>query len=143
MHSKNLEILKRYQKEVVEILGKDFWQDMSEVISVSQPPVDIYEASEKLLVVMELPGLKGPSDVRLTVNNNTLLAKGQVDRDYQQNFNLLQGERLTGPFEHKVTLPVAVDPVGASAVYKNGLLEITLSKSRIQTDQQINVEFVE
>jgi len=104
--NKNLEILKKFQKEVLETLGKDFWTDMSEAMSSSQPPADVYETGDKVVVVLELPGLKGASDVYLAVNNNMLLVKGRVDRDYQQTFNLLQDERLTGSFERKIILPV-------------------------------------
>ncbi|MTI83191.1 MAG: Hsp20/alpha crystallin family protein [Firmicutes bacterium] len=141
--NKNLEILKKYQKEVVDTLGKDFWTDMSEVMSDSQPPADVYDTGGKVVVVLELPGLKGTEDVQLAVNNNTLLVKGRVDRDYQQTYNLLQDERLTGSFERKIILPVAVNPAGTTAVYKHGLLEIGLYKSRIQNERQIKVQFME
>ncbi|KJS11951.1 MAG: hypothetical protein VR67_11935 [Peptococcaceae bacterium BRH_c8a] len=127
----------------METLGKDFWTDMSEVMSSSHPPADIYETDEKVVVVLELPGLKGTSDVQLAVDNNTLLVKGRVDRDYQQTYNLLQDERPTGTFERKIILPVTVDPSGTKAAYKHGLLEITLHKSSFRTERQIKVQFVE
>jgi HSP20 family protein len=49
-------------------------------------------------------------------------------------------ERSYGTFERVFTLPETVNPEGAQADYKNGVLTVTLPKKEIAKPRQIKVK---
>lgn len=140
--NRDYEVLRKFQKELTETLGKDFWTDLSDLGSSSYPPVDIYENDGALVVVLELPGLKSASDVSIFLLNDKLLVKGRIDRPYE-GFNLLKNERFSGVFEREITLSSFIERYQTTANYKHGLLEIVLYKSKNISEKQIKVRFLE
>jgi HSP20 family protein len=77
-----------------------------------EPLTDIIEEKDRIRVIVELPGVDR-EDIQLNVEDHILDIS--VDREDRK-------------FSKKVELPSPVDPDSASASYKNGVLEVTLSK---------------
>jgi HSP20 family protein len=91
------------------------------------PAVDIYETEAHDLVVRaELPGM-GREDIEVSVENSTLILKGEKKLDAavkEENYRRI--ERTYGTFHRSFTLPNTVDANRISAEFKNGVLTVKL-----------------
>lgn len=79
-----------------------------------EPLVDVIATDNEVKVVAELPGVE-KSDVKLYGTEKTLSIS--VDTPQRKYFK-------------EVELPVNVNPKTAKSVYKNGVLEVTLTKTK-------------
>jgi HSP20 family protein len=91
------------------------------------PPVDIFETENHDLVVRaELPGINR-DEIEVSVENNTLVLKGEKKFDAEvKEENYRRIERTYGTFHRSFTLPSTVDPSKVSADFKNGVLTVKL-----------------
>jgi HSP20 family protein len=91
------------------------------------PPVDIFETENHDLVVRaELAGMTR-EDIEVSVENSTLVIKGEkkFDADVKDE-NYRRIERTYGTFHRSFTLPNTVDTSRVAADFKNGVLTIRL-----------------
>jgi HSP20 family protein len=91
------------------------------------PPVDLYETPEELLVVVEIPGVD-PSAIDLTATGNVLSVQGVKQASDLPEPMLQSRERTFGAFHRQVTLPNEVDFDQAAASVNHGVLKIRLPK---------------
>jgi HSP20 family protein len=95
-----------------------------------EPPTDVVETEEELIIIVEIAGMNG--DDFNVVTDGTVLSIGGFRRgtypDGKKQFHTL--EIQAGPFERKIALPAPVDQSKVSARYRNGMLEITIAKLR-------------
>lgn len=91
------------------------------------PAVDIFETDGHDLVLRaELPGMNR-EDIDVTVENSTLVLKGEKKFDQEvKEENYRRIERTYGTFHRSFTLPNTVDASKVSAEYKNGVLTVKL-----------------
>ncbi len=104
------------------------------------PPVDIYEDEHKLVLKLEVPGVK-QQDLDIQVENQTLTVKGQRGfeaEEKEENFHRI--ERRFGSFVRSFTLPLTVDTGSVSAKYDAGVLSIQLSKKEAAKPKQVKIE---
>ncbi len=105
------------------------------------PPVDIYENGNRELVIkVELPDMHR-EDIEITVENNTLVLKGEKKFDAavkEESFHRI--ERAYGAFSRSFSLPPTVDSTKVSAEYKNGVLTVTLPQREEAKPKQIEVK---
>lgn len=93
-----------------------------------QPLADVYyvKQSHVVIVKLEIPGIS-PDDVRLTVEDKTLLVQGaRADTSHEGEKVYQQMEIDYGHFKRKIMLPVAVDVDNSTASYQDGFLTIEL-----------------
>ena len=105
------------------------------------PAVDIFETdTHDLVLKAELPGMTR-EDIEVTVENSTLVLKGEkkFDREVKDE-NYRRIERTYGPFHRSFTLPNTVDASKVSAEYKNGVLTVKLPFREEAKPRSINVE---
>jgi len=105
------------------------------------PPVDIYEAPGRdLIIKAELPDMSR-EDVEVTVENNTLTLRGtrNLPADVKEE-QFRRIERRYGSFSRSFTLPNTVDASKVSAEYKNGVLTVRLPFREEAKPRTINVE---
>jgi HSP20 family protein len=103
------------------------------------PPVDIYEDEHKLVLKVEIPGMR-LEDLDVRMENNTLSVKGE--RSFQsegkeENFHRV--ERRYGSFYRAFTVPNTVDPESIKAEYDAGVLRLELQKKPESKPKQIKV----
>ena len=103
------------------------------------PPVDIYEDEHKLVLKLEIPGIR-QEDLDVRMENNTLSVKGE--RSFQsegkeENFHRV--ERRYGSFYRAFTVPNTIDPESIKAEYDAGVLRIELQKKAESKPRQIKV----
>ena len=105
------------------------------------PAVDIYETDNHDLVVRaELAGLNR-EDIDVTVENDTLVLKGEKKFDTEVKEEYYRRiERTYGSFHRSFTLPNTVDSSKVSAEYKNGVLTVKLPFREEAKPRTINVE---
>ncbi|WP_160721073.1 Hsp20/alpha crystallin family protein [Bacillus sp. USDA818B3_A] len=94
------------------------------------PLVDILAGEQKVVVVIELPGVT-KENIELGLNKNLLIIKGKADPIHPQ-LAMIHSERFYGHFERQVPLPDTISPGQLTANFWNGLLlvgyERTLEK---------------
>jgi HSP20 family protein len=105
-----------------------------------QPPVDIYETEENIIIKAELPDVD-QKDIEVRIEDNTLLLKGErkhVSEVKKENYHRI--ERYFGSFQRSFSLPGNVQQEKVSATSDKGVLTITLPKKEESKPKQIKVE---
>jgi HSP20 family protein len=103
------------------------------------PPVDIYEDEHKLVLKLEIPGIR-QEDIDVRLENNTLSVRGQRSFESalkEENFHRV--ERRYGSFYRGFTVPNTIDPESIKADYDAGVLHIELQKRAETKPKQIKV----
>jgi len=104
-----------------------------------QPPVDILETPEELVVVADMPGV--PSDgVDVDLNGDELTIEGRVARDDYEGLKPLYVEYGVGGYYRTFTLGEMIDREGIKAQLKNGVLVLRLPKAQAARPRRIAVE---
>ena len=105
------------------------------------PAVDIFETDNHDLVVRaELPGINR-EDIEVSVENSTLVLKGDKKFDAEvKEESYRRIERTYGTFHRSFTLPNTVDTSKVSADFKNGVLTVKLPFREEAKPRTINVE---
>jgi HSP20 family protein len=103
------------------------------------PPVDIFEDENKLVLKIEIPGIR-QEDIDVRLENNTLAVKGE--RSFQsegkeENFHRV--ERRYGSFYRAFTLPNTIDQNTIKADYEAGVLKIELHKRAETKPRQVKI----
>jgi HSP20 family protein len=100
-------------------------------------PVDIEETEDAYLVEIDLPGV--PRDtLALEWNDRQLTLHGEVT-DRERVGILHQQARRTGPFDHTITLPGAVDGEKIEAALANGVLTVHAPKAQAAEGRRIEI----
>ncbi len=103
---------------------------------------DLRETPTEVIVSADIPGLDKKDDVNIVVQDNRLYLSGRIDRSYEEKGeNVHRTERHFGQFARTISLPATVDESGATASYRNGVLEIRIPKSQKAIGQRIDVAF--
>jgi HSP20 family protein len=103
------------------------------------PAVDVYEDEHKLVLNLEVPGIK-QEDLDVQVEKNTLTVRGErkFEKDQkEQNFHRI--ERRYGTFYRSFSLPATVDTENIHASYDAGVLKLELAKKAEAKPKQIKV----
>jgi len=104
------------------------------------PPVDVYEDEHKIVLKLEVPGMK-ESDLDIQLENNVLTVKGErkfEQEEKEENFHRI--ERRYGSFYRSFTIPNTVNPESVKASYEAGILKIALEKRAEAKPKQIKVQ---
>ncbi len=119
-----------WQKETGEELKEGLWQ----------PPVDIYEDSESVVIKAELPDID-QKDIEVKIEDNTLTLRGERKQEKdlkKENYHRI--ERYYGTFQRSFSLPHTINQEKVKASCERGVLTITLPKREETKPKQINVE---
>jgi len=93
-----------------------------------RPNTDIYETPEKILVVMDLAGVRR-EEIHLEVSRKAISIHGRRDqKTIPETTRYRLAEIAYGYFERRLSLPAPVDGETIEATYKDGLLEIRMAK---------------
>ena len=103
------------------------------------PLVDVYEDEHKIVLKLEVPGIK-QEDLDVRMENNTLTIRGErkfEKEEKEENFHRI--ERRYGSFFRAFTLPAAVDSDNIKAQYDSGVLKLELNKRAEAKPKQIKI----
>jgi len=104
------------------------------------PPVNISQDNDHIYVRAELAGLQ-PQDLEITFQDNSLVLKGE--RKIPTEAKVLgyhRREREAGTFRRLIRLPERIDPGKVEAVFKDGILTISLAKPEEIKPKQIQIK---
>ncbi len=105
---------------------------------ILEPPVDIYETAEDVVILAEIAGI-ADEEVQIDVQGDRLRFHGQKnDHHAAPGHRHSQMEVCYGTFERTVNLPSEVDPEAVQVSYRDGFLKIVLPK-RQQQRRQVRV----
>jgi HSP20 family protein len=94
------------------------------------PAADVYEARDRLVIVIEAPGLP-PESLRVAFRERSLVVTGERRaRRAGAGTSFLCLERPHGRFERTIPLDVPVDVAHARATLRGGLLTVTMPRLR-------------
>lgn len=95
----------------------------------SYPMVDVKETDTDIKISAELPGL-AEKDIDISLTGDALTIKGEKKEEKEEKeANYYFSERRFGSFTRVIDLPREVDTNKVEAVFKNGVLHITLAKT--------------
>lgn len=106
---------------------------------VSVPTLDIGETDKALELRMDLPGMAA-EEINIQLSDNTITISGERKEEKEEKGKTWQRlERHQGEFSRTVTLPCAVKNNEVSALYRDGVLTVTLPKSAQAQTRKISV----
>lgn len=108
-----------------------------------QLSLDIHEDVENLYIIVPLAGVK-PENLEIKLDQDILTIKGKRDDEYRsEDKSYLYRECYWGAFSRSVILPTPVDAESIKAIFKNGVLKITLPKLNRNGKIAIPVKIIE
>jgi len=114
--------------------------DASDYHGVWKPDVDIKEKADEIIITAELPGMK-KEDIKLTIHDNVLQICGEKKREAEEkDESYHRVERIYGSFSRTFTLPSLVEASKIEALFKDGILQITLPKSEKAKPKEIDIK---
>ncbi|HLC21294.1 MAG TPA: Hsp20/alpha crystallin family protein [Candidatus Methylomirabilis sp.] len=104
------------------------------------PAVDIFETADSIVMKAELPGVSR-DNIDIQVRDNTLTLKGErkFEREVKDE-NYLRIERSYGAFHRAFGLATVIQQDQIKAVFKDGVLEVTMPKAEEAKPKQVKVE---
>jgi HSP20 family protein len=92
-----------------------------------EPPVDVLETDEEILILVALPGVN-PEEVEAVIDSGTLIVSGRRVLPVElRDARIHRLELPQGRFERRIALPIGRYAVSRFAV--NGCIVLRLSKS--------------
>lgn len=134
--------LSSLRREIDSLFDRFFegWPFRSTAVRQWVPSVDVSETAKEVLVQAELPGMD-PKEIDIAIQGNLLTLKGERRQEKEEEgANYHRIERSFGSFSRAIQLPAEVDVEKVSAVYKNGVLTITMPKTGAASAKRIEVK---
>jgi HSP20 family protein len=94
------------------------------------PRMDYCETDDEIRIDAELPGLDA-EDIDVSLEDGVLTIEGDRQDEHSEaseSKGSRYAETFRGHFERRIRVPDAVDAEAVRAIYKNGLLSVTLPK---------------
>lgn len=112
---------------------EDFWRPVDlwralDFDAAPRPSVDVTDAGDKVIIEAELPGVE-PEDIQLDVYEDRAVIRSETRRETRnegEGYYLM--ERRFGRFHRVIPLPDRVNPDGARASYRHGVLRVEIPK---------------
>lgn len=104
-----------------------------------KPRAEVTENKDKFVLRVEVPGV-AKEDVKLAVENNLLTISGERKRDeVSEGATHHLRELRFGKFERRFRLSDGIDHSAIKADFRNGILEVTLPKSKEARSREIAI----
>ena len=135
---KNQEIhkIKKDMDELLTCFLQDFSHPLYHDILRDQPRITTFEREDRIIVKAELPHLL-PDSLDVSLINNEILIRGEQKNGHSNGYRRVIQERT---FSTRIPLPCSVRDEDITAVYRDEVLVITLSKNNPRPSKKINVD---
>lgn len=125
--------MERLQKQFNRLFDEN-WRGAAEF-----PPINVWTNQDSATITAEVPGLAA-DDIEISVVNDTLTLRGKREPEQlAEGHKLHRRERGFGEFSRTVQLPFRVDAEKVEAVFKKGILHITLPRTEQDKPRKIAV----
>lgn len=102
------------------------------------PNADIYETDDALNIVMEIPGVE-KQRVEITLEDDVLKIEGKIDHAKYDGMEPVYSEYNVGHFMRAFSLSDKIDQAGIAADLRDGVLTLTLKKSKAAQPRRIAI----
>ena len=93
-----------------------------------EPLYEVEETSDEVVVRLDLPCVRRREDIRVVATEDRLLVEARMERYVSfEEFPTYRGASFN-VFKKEIVLPSPVDPEGARAKFRGGILEVRLPK---------------
>ena len=92
------------------------------------PATDVYETSESVVLVMDMPGVTYDS-VHVNIVEGELVVTGHVSHGEDEDDYVLYREYDVGHYHRHFGLPEMIDRTGIEAAMTDGVLAVTMPKT--------------
>jgi HSP20 family protein len=133
-------------------LGR-LWRDIDQLFSeamgtrsgdgaagVQSLPVNVWETDDGYQAALLAPGLDEQS-LNATVHQDTLAIEGELKFQAPEGAKMVWQEFGPARFRRSLRVGAAVDSERVEALYRNGLLLVTMPKADHARPRQVNVQF--
>jgi HSP20 family protein len=132
--------IKRDMDRIFDIIWGEFTPALRPRIRKTTPFIDLTETKSRLILRAEIPGVE-PDDIEIDITDNILTIKGEARREIiEEEENSHRMERSYGSFSRSIQLPCRVSIDDIKAIFKNGILKITMPKCAPETARKIRIE---
>jgi HSP20 family protein len=108
--------------------------------TMAAPAVEVSEDEDGYKIAAELPGMT-EKDVEVTIAGGMLTLKGEKRQEAEKtNKNYYVSERSYGAFRRSFALPDGVDTDKVAASFSNGVLTVTLPKTKAAREAEKKIE---
>ena len=90
------------------------------------PQIEVFRREGQLVIRADLPGMR-KDDVQVELRDDALVLRGERQEERrEEREGFFTSERSYGRFYREIPLPDGVDPEGATANFRDGVLEILM-----------------
>jgi len=125
-------------QQALDAFRASSWLDPGVSGGGAYPPLNVFRKGDDFIIITELPGVK-KSDLDVQVKGRTIRLSGTRSVSYPEKAGLHRRERLSGRFDRAVTMPVEIEPEGAKAEYRDGILALFLPRAASEKPKSIKV----
>jgi HSP20 family protein len=102
------------------------------------PAVNVGSTDDQVTVYVFAPGVD-PKALDIQLQQNVLSVSGQRDVAQEKGATYYRQERFGGEFRRVLTLPEDVDPDKVDAVYRDGIVQISVRRRESAKPRQIEI----
>ncbi len=103
------------------------------------PKVDIIDHDKEIEVQAALPGVK-KEDIDVSINNQTITIRTSTKKEKKKDGSYFRREITQGEYQRTLSFPDYVDYDNAKASFKDGLLKVTIPKTKKGNHKNKRVE---
>ena len=122
---------------------EDFFKGMSDVFSSMNRefPLDMYEENGNLVVSMDAPGVDPDKvDIRVFPDRVTLVSREEQEERPCEEGKTWHCKKQRKVLNYSVSLPREVDPEGAEAEIKHGIITVKMPKKGTQEGKVLELK---
>lgn len=131
------QIFERLQREVNRLFASVSSGEPSFRANVF-PPVNISEDDENLYIRAEMSGID-PNELEIAVEGESVTLRGEKKIETEEEVGYHRREREGGRFRRVVTVPGRIEAEGVSAVFRDGILKLTLPRAKETPPKQVKI----
>lgn len=103
------------------------------------PNADVFSTDHELIVEVEMPGVR-KEDIEVSITRSALVVKALKYECFdERKINYVCMERAFGKLCRTIELPFTVDTAKVKAVYRNGILAVTIPRVEDKRAKSIRV----
>ena len=134
----------RMEREMEDVFGRSFrewpWPRLAGEARGWAPAVDMIDRKDEVVLRADLPGLE-QKDIEVSVEDGILTVRGERKEEREaKEEDYYCCERWAGTFARSLTLPPGVESEKVKAVFRNGVLEIHLPKTKEAKGKKVEVK---
>lgn len=122
-----MEDFERFFEETKGVFEENLRKQRGRRMGCVEPLYNVVESQNEIRVSVDLPGVE-KEDIKLTLYEDSVVVEGVCRRETPSARRLFKETPLY--YSVRITLPTKVEEETAKARYRNGILEVVLSKRK-------------